>query len=142
MPLSLACIAGEARAAGAEVRLYDAMSLQHTHDDIAREMESFAPDIVGTGAYTALEPDTAVCAVAQTVAVLGVRRVHATWTAERTGKRIDTAYVALTPQQVGDVMAAGDDIVIAIRNETDFEPLDLEPCRAEPPEGGAETHPQ
>ena len=57
LPLGLVYLAGEARKAGAEVRVYDAMSLQHSHEDIAREIEDFAPDILGVGAYTALEPD-------------------------------------------------------------------------------------
>jgi anaerobic magnesium-protoporphyrin IX monomethyl ester cyclase len=57
MPLSLAYVAGAARAAGAEVEIYDAMSLGHTHEDIARRIEEVRPDIVGLGAITAMEPD-------------------------------------------------------------------------------------
>ncbi len=57
MPLHFAYLAGHARAAGAEVRIYDAMSLFHTHEEIAREIESFRPDIVATTAITAMEPD-------------------------------------------------------------------------------------
>ncbi len=37
-PLHYVYLAGHARAAGAEVRIYDAMSLFHSHQDIAREM--------------------------------------------------------------------------------------------------------
>jgi len=57
MPLSLVYLAGHARAAGAEVRIYDAMSLFHSHEQIARTMEEWKPDIVATGAITAMEPD-------------------------------------------------------------------------------------
>src|SRR5512134_387252 len=66
MPLSLVYLAGHARAAGAEVRIYDAMSLFHSHEDIAREIESFRPDLVATGAITAMEPDAReICATAK-----------------------------------------------------------------------------
>jgi anaerobic magnesium-protoporphyrin IX monomethyl ester cyclase len=57
MPLHFAYLAGHAREAGAEVRIYDAMSQCHTHEDIGREIESFRPDIVATTAITAMEPD-------------------------------------------------------------------------------------
>ena len=57
LPLNLVYLASHARAAGAEVRIYDAMSYFHTHADIAREMEAWKPDIVATGAITAMEPD-------------------------------------------------------------------------------------
>ena len=60
LPLSFVYVAGAARAAGAEVRIYDAMSLFASHDDIAKEIASFRPDIVGTTAITATEPDARV----------------------------------------------------------------------------------
>src|SRR5512137_1339034 len=63
MPLAMVYVAGEARAAGAEVEIYDAMSLFTTHEDIARKIAEFKPDIVGT---TATEPDARViCATAK-----------------------------------------------------------------------------
>jgi len=83
LPLNLVYLAGHARAAGAEVKIYDAMSLFHTHEDIAREIESFRPDVVALGAITAMEPDAReVCATAKrwnpaTVTVLG--NVHPTF---------------------------------------------------------------
>lgn len=83
MPLHFAYLAGHARLAGAEVRIYDAMSLRHTHDDIAREIEAFRPDLVGVTAITAMEPDARlVCAAAKrwnpaTVTVMG--NVHPTF---------------------------------------------------------------
>ena len=83
MPLHYAYLAGAARAAGAEVRIYDAMSMFHTHEQIAREMEAFRPDVVGVTAITAMEPDAReVCATAKrlnpaTLTVLG--NVHPTF---------------------------------------------------------------
>ncbi len=77
MPLHLVYLAGHARAAGAEVRIYDAMSLKHSHEEIAKEIEDFAPDLVGVTAITAMEPDAReVCRSAKqvnpaTVTVLG-----------------------------------------------------------------------
>lgn len=68
MPLSLAYVAGAARRAGAEVELYDAMSLGHTHEDIRKRIEETRPSIVGTGAITAMEPDAReICASAKAV---------------------------------------------------------------------------
>ena len=66
MPLAMVYVAGEARVAGAEVEIYDAMSLFTTHEDIARKIAEFKPDIVGTTAITATEPDARViCATAK-----------------------------------------------------------------------------
>ncbi len=66
MPLAMVYVAGEARAAGAEVEIYDAMSLFTTHDDISKKIAEFKPDIVGTSAITATEPDARViCANAK-----------------------------------------------------------------------------
>ncbi len=83
LPLHFVYLAGAAREAGAEVRIYDAMSLDHTHEDIAREIETWRPDIVGVTAITAMEPDAReVCATAKRIApgiltVLG--NVHPTF---------------------------------------------------------------
>jgi len=60
LPLSFVYVAGAARAAGAEVKILDAMSLFISHEEIAKEIESFRPDIVGTTAITATEPDARV----------------------------------------------------------------------------------
>lgn len=60
MPLNFVYLAGEARAAGAEVRIYDAMSLFATHEDVAKVIEDFRPDLVATTAITATEPDCRV----------------------------------------------------------------------------------
>ena len=83
LPLHLVYLAGHARAAGAEVRLYDAMSLFHKHHDIEQAIRDFRPDLVGVTAITAMEPDAReVCASAKrvdprTVTVLG--NVHPTF---------------------------------------------------------------
>ena len=60
LPLALVYVAGAAREAGAEVRIYDAMSLFATHEDIAKVIEEWKPDLVGTTAITATEPDCRV----------------------------------------------------------------------------------
>jgi anaerobic magnesium-protoporphyrin IX monomethyl ester cyclase len=66
LPLALVYVAGAARRAGAEVEIFDAMSRFASHDDIARRIEEFRPDVVGTTAITATEPDARViCAAAK-----------------------------------------------------------------------------
>jgi anaerobic magnesium-protoporphyrin IX monomethyl ester cyclase len=66
LPLHYVYLAGEARAAGAEVRIYDAMSLWHSHEEVAREIEAWRPDVVGVTAITAYEPDAReVCRAAK-----------------------------------------------------------------------------
>jgi anaerobic magnesium-protoporphyrin IX monomethyl ester cyclase len=66
MPLNFAYLAGAARKAGAEVEIYDAMSLFASHDDIRKKIEAYQPDLVGTTAITATEPDSRViCASAK-----------------------------------------------------------------------------
>lgn len=73
MPLSLVYLAGAARRAGAEVMLYDALSLQVGHDEIRRQVEAFAPDLVGVTAITAMEPDARV--ICRTVKEVAPRAV-------------------------------------------------------------------
>ncbi len=83
MPLNFAYLAAAARKAGAEVEIYDAMSLFASHDDIRKKIESFKPDLVATTAITATEPDCRViCATAKAwdpavKTVMG--NVHATY---------------------------------------------------------------
>ncbi len=83
LPLHFVYLAGHARAAGAEVRIYDAMSLQDGHADIAREISDWRPDIVGVTAITAMEPDAReVCRTAKRIdpAILTVAgNVHPTF---------------------------------------------------------------
>lgn len=68
MPLNLVYVAGHARRVGAEVHIYDAMSLGHTHEDIVRVIEDYRPTVVGTTAITATEPDAReICATAKAV---------------------------------------------------------------------------
>jgi len=66
LPLHLVYLAGHARRAGAEVVIYDAMSMQHDHAAIARQLGELRPDLVGVTAITAMEPDAReVCATAK-----------------------------------------------------------------------------
>jgi anaerobic magnesium-protoporphyrin IX monomethyl ester cyclase len=66
LPLSFVYVGGAARAAGAEVRIHDAMSLFASHEEIADVIAEFRPDVVGTSAITATEPDARViCATAK-----------------------------------------------------------------------------
>lgn len=51
--LGFVYIAGELRKAGHEVKIYDAMSKGHRLGQIIDNIKKFAPDIVGTTAYTA-----------------------------------------------------------------------------------------
>ncbi len=68
MPLHYVYLAGAARAAGAEVRIYDAMSLFVSHAEIAKEIEAWEPDLVGVTAITAMEPDAReICRTAKAV---------------------------------------------------------------------------
>ncbi len=60
LPLGFVYLAGAARRAGAEVRIHDAMSLFASQEDIAKVIEEFRPDLVGTTAITATEPDARV----------------------------------------------------------------------------------
>jgi anaerobic magnesium-protoporphyrin IX monomethyl ester cyclase len=68
MPLHFVYLAGAARAAGAEVRIYDAMSLFVGHAEIAKVIEDWKPDLVGSTAITAMEPDAReICRTAKRV---------------------------------------------------------------------------
>jgi len=83
LPLHYVYLAGHARRAGADVLIYDAMSLQHSHQDIVHTLEDFRPDIVGVTAITAMEPDAReICRAAKsldpsTITVMG--NVHPTF---------------------------------------------------------------
>ena len=83
LPLALVYVGGAAREAGAEVRIFDAMSLFASHEDIAKVIEEWRPDVVGTTAITATEPDARViCQTAKRIdprikTIVG--NVHATF---------------------------------------------------------------
>jgi anaerobic magnesium-protoporphyrin IX monomethyl ester cyclase len=57
IPLHLVYLAGAARHAGYDCSLYDAMSLDASHDDIARVIEDEKPDFVATSCITSTYPD-------------------------------------------------------------------------------------
>jgi anaerobic magnesium-protoporphyrin IX monomethyl ester cyclase len=58
IPLHLVYLAGSARAAGFECEIYDAMSLDASHAEIARTIETTRPDVVATSASTSTYPDS------------------------------------------------------------------------------------
>ncbi|MBI5067473.1 MAG: cobalamin B12-binding domain-containing protein [Deltaproteobacteria bacterium] len=127
LPLNLVYLAGHARAAGAEVRVYDAMSYFHSHEDIAREIESFRPDIVALGPITAMEPDARiVCAAAKrwnpsTITVLG--NVHSTFCWDqllREDPNVDLVVRGEGEQTIGDIVRA----VAAGGGETEWAKID------------------
>jgi anaerobic magnesium-protoporphyrin IX monomethyl ester cyclase len=57
IPLHLVYLAGSVREAGFECEIYDAMSLDHDHSDIASAIESRKPDVVATSCITSTYPD-------------------------------------------------------------------------------------
>ncbi len=127
LPLSLVYLAGHARAAGAEVKIYDAMSLFHSHEDIAREIASFRPDVVATGAITAMEPDCReLLATAKrwnpaTVTVMG--NVHPTFCWEqllRDDPNVDLVVRGEGEHTIADVVRA----VAAGGGETEWAKID------------------
>ncbi|WP_456433647.1 cobalamin-dependent protein [Thermosulfuriphilus sp.] len=77
LPLGLVYLAGAVRKAGHEVMIYDAMSLYHGWGEISRQIETFRPHILATGAITATVNDCLkLCSLAkeidpQIVTVLG-----------------------------------------------------------------------
>ncbi len=56
MPLSFAYLAGAVRAAGFDVEIYDAMTKQHTIDDIAQRLADSDADVVAVTAITSSLP--------------------------------------------------------------------------------------
>jgi anaerobic magnesium-protoporphyrin IX monomethyl ester cyclase len=57
IPLMYVYLAGAARAAGHDCEIYDAMSLDVGHPEIARRIEEARPDVVCVSAITATYPD-------------------------------------------------------------------------------------
>ncbi|MEK6607600.1 MAG: radical SAM protein [Myxococcota bacterium] len=119
MPLHFVYLAGAARAAGAEVRIFDAMSMFLTHEDIAREIEAFRPDIVGVTAITAMEPDAReVCRTAKRVdprIVTVMGNVHPTfmWREVLADPAIDAVVCGEGEETIADLVravAAGDSL--------------------------------
>ncbi len=86
LPLGPLYIAGELKKKGHEVVLYDAMTLFHGFEDVARVVEDYRPDVVGVGAITAtVKAAIEVCAVVKEVlpkAVTVLGGVHPTFMAE------------------------------------------------------------
>lgn len=82
-PLTLCYLAGTAREAGYEVRIYDAMSLKVGFAEIEVACRDFQPDFVGVTTITATTPDAILTAAAAKRAVPHVKTilggVHATF---------------------------------------------------------------
>jgi anaerobic magnesium-protoporphyrin IX monomethyl ester cyclase len=57
IPLHLVYLAGSLRQAGFDCDIYDAMSLDASHEDIARYIETTSPDVVATSCITSTYPD-------------------------------------------------------------------------------------
>lgn len=57
LPLAFVYLGGSLRQAGYQVEIYDAMSKFHTYGEIRHHLEKSQPDVVATGAYTALIND-------------------------------------------------------------------------------------
>ena len=73
IPLHLAYLAGSVRQAGFDCEIYDAMTLDASHEDIARVIETKRPDIVATSCITATYPDG--LEIARSAKALGIRTV-------------------------------------------------------------------
>jgi anaerobic magnesium-protoporphyrin IX monomethyl ester cyclase len=57
IPLHLVFLAGSARAAGFDCAIYDAMSEDASHEEIARRIEDLQPKLVATSCITSTYPD-------------------------------------------------------------------------------------
>ncbi len=118
LPLGLVYLAGEVRRRGHEIAIYDAMTLFHSWEDIARVLEDFRPDVLGIGAITATVNDALkFCALAKeispgVVTVLG--NVHPTFMSEGVLSSGAVDFVVrgegeITFAELVDCLAAGGD---------------------------------
>ena len=73
IPLHLVYLAGSAREAGFDCEIYDAMSLDASHEDIARVIETTQPYIVATSCITSTYPDG--LEILKSAKALGIRTV-------------------------------------------------------------------
>jgi anaerobic magnesium-protoporphyrin IX monomethyl ester cyclase len=73
IPLHLVYLAGSARQAGFDCEIYDAMSLDSSHQEIAAVIETTRPDLVATSCITATYPDG--LEIARSAKALGVRTI-------------------------------------------------------------------
>ncbi|WP_297055091.1 radical SAM protein [Thermosulfurimonas sp.] len=118
LPLGLVYLAGEVRRRGHEVAIYDAMTLFHGWEEIARVLEDLRPDVLGIGAITATVKDALkFCALAReihpgVVTVLG--NVHPTFMSEEVLSSGAVDFVVrgegeITFAELVDCLAAGGD---------------------------------
>ncbi|MCE5204142.1 MAG: radical SAM protein [Coriobacteriales bacterium] len=82
-PLQLAYLAGAARAAGHEARIYDAMYKDTSYEEIRHEVEGYRPDVVMSLDYLPVTGAISTCTVPAAVEAL------------RTAKQVDPAIVTL-----------------------------------------------
>ncbi len=73
IPLHLVYLAGSAIAAGFDCDIYDAMSLDDTHEDIVRVIETIRPEFVATSCITSTYPDG--LEIMKAAKALGVRTI-------------------------------------------------------------------
>ena len=113
-------LAGALRAAGFDPIIYDAMTMNHDLDDIARELERMAPDIVLTSCYTPSYPaglrllEVAKATLPGVITGVGGVHAHFMWkeVLERDGALVDFVLRGEGEITVPELMAclnAGDD---------------------------------
>ena len=73
-PLHLVYLAGAAREAGAQPRIYDAMNEKHTFADIRAEIERFRPDCVLTWDYLPVTGAVSTAALPDALAILKIAK--------------------------------------------------------------------
>lgn len=73
-PLHLAYLAGAARDAGHEARIYDAMNKKHSFDDVRRAIEEYRPDFVMTLDYLPVTGAISTATVPAALRVLAIAK--------------------------------------------------------------------
>ncbi|MDH5720982.1 MAG: B12-binding domain-containing radical SAM protein [Spirochaetia bacterium] len=69
-PLYMIYLAGAARDAGAEAKIYDAMTLHHDYNDISKEIKKYNPDIVMTMDYLPVTGTLSTASVPAAIKIL------------------------------------------------------------------------
>jgi len=99
IPLQYVYLAGAARAAGFDCEIYDAMSLDVGHEDIARKLDEARPDVVCLSSITATLPDS--LEVARAAKALGATTVMG-------GVHPSFMYRELLPEGLVDFVVVGE----------------------------------
>ena len=74
LPLGFVYLAGSLREAGYEVEIYDAMTKDHTLEDVRRRIEFTRPGVVATTSYTSTFP--AASEIMKTATHINLRWLH------------------------------------------------------------------